>query len=792
MSPERADVPARDASLTSLLRVALTDPASLCHDHLAHVHAALQHHDDPASCERALDTLAGVLYARPDLFEETFFELLGELARWQPLPGGIGSRLTVLLRFMAGSPAAPDAWALLHGLLCDARIGADTRARLLPLVEDFVQWREDLIGVDGVLDLAESPLLDGHRVFLLDYGIERFVWSAPETFTAPRLERIAALFATAPRYRYFLYSLAGRPGLAPEVRPILARQLAGQFPRHDSAAVVLTGRPMRFLVVFNLGQGQGDDVVRLAPLLQALLDANPALIITLVTWRPYLYDCPRVTPIAIHDDPSVRAALAEPFDGILEFFQPGAPDFTFRVELHAEVERLLAEHRPAFLLRADLGRVTEEYPGGRSPFLYQTVELNGADVAKACGLDQFGVRNIYEPGLRLLAELGLPQRAGEEAPRSPSVLTGIRSADAEHVWADLVGGASGVSRPVALVNPFGGSGRTKGFLEQEALLVAEIEALVDEGYRVVLLPNGTAWGGPSAITGPLERLDPGIRAHVTVAPDPAESVEAAQVALGERPELRYGDKVMRLFKYFATYADLVVTVEGWLSHYAYNLGRPFRLFLAAGSFSLEWCPHGRSKRQRIVAVLSPGALTAHCRVGLLRDGDPAPLPHRPRKVLLETALPGLGCTGEGEALAVLRRALTSLDHDVRTWAAAGLGRNAVAAKATLLAALDDPWPTVVREAADALLRENVDCSRELGPRFRQQLQAHADVVRRNWEAVGQAGSDALPALFRGGKSEYHDVRHEAKQALREVLGRYLPGRFGAGPLADEKPTAAPP
>ena len=664
--------------LAAILRTSLTDPLSLPPDCLTPIGRLLRQDSlDPALRELALDTLAAVLYARPDLVADEFLDHLAHLARAQPLSDAIGWRLGILFRFLAASPSAPRAWALLDELLRDERLEAGTRARLLPLVEDFVQWREDLVGLDGILALAESPLLESHRAFLLDYGVERFVWSAPESFTPRQLERIAALFATAPRFRYLLYSLAARPGLAPDVRAILARHLDGRFPLHSAAAAVLTVKPVRLLVALNVGQGQGDDVVRLAPLLQALLDANPGLTITLVTWRPYLYDCPRVTPVAIHDDATTQAALAEPFDGILEFFQPGWLDFTFRIELHEAIERVLAARRPAFLLRADLGRAYDDHAGGRSAFVYQTVELNGQNAAETLGLDQFTLRNNYEPCLRLVAELGLPQRAGEESPLTPWLLTGTRSIDAEGVWADLAGEAPGtISRPVALVNPFGGSGRTKGFLEQNATLAAEIEGLVDEGYRVVLLPNGTAWGGPAAITGALEQLEPHVRAHVAVAPDPAETSDAAQLPLLERPELKYADRVVRLFKYFTTYADLVVTVEGWLSHFAYNLGRPFRLFLAAGSFAFDWYPHGRSGRQRLVAALSPRAHAAHSSVGLLRAGDPPPLPHRPRKLLLELALMGLGRSPGKEAVTLLERTLASVDPDIRTWAVAALGRNA--------------------------------------------------------------------------------------------------------------------
>src|SRR5262249_2549767 len=152
------------------------------------------------------------------------------------------------------------AWALLDGLLRDEQLDSGTRARLLPLVEDFVQWREDLVGLEGILTLAESSILEGHRAFLLDYGVERFVWSAPESFTAHQLERIPALFPTAPRFRYVLSSLAARPNLAPDVRATLARHLEGRFPLQRTAAAVLTARPVRFLVVQNMQLGQGDEI----------------------------------------------------------------------------------------------------------------------------------------------------------------------------------------------------------------------------------------------------------------------------------------------------------------------------------------------------------------------------------------------------------------------------------------------------------------------------------------------------------------------------------------------------
>jgi hypothetical protein len=272
---------------------------------------------------------------------------------------------------------------------------------------------------------------------------------------------------------------------------------------------------------------------------------------------------------------------------------------------------------------------------------------------------------------------------------------------------------------------------------------------------VVVLTNSQPWGGRSTIERALARLGPDRRLYVRVAPDPADPDEAARLRLTERPTLGSADRVTRLFKYFAGYADLIVTVEGWLGHFAYSLGRAFRLFLAAGSFGPDWVPHGRGRSQRVVPSFSVAGDAAHALSALLGDDDSPPLPHRPRKTLLEVALRGLGRAGGAGSVAPLRRALTSPDSDVRTWAVAALGRldPPLPQKTDLLVALADRSATVVREAADALLRARVDCSHELGPRYRELIQAHADAVRQHWDAVARVGPAALPVLFRAAESE---------------------------------------
>jgi len=769
-------------ALRLVLRTALTSPNALNAASLECLRDSLCFDkDDHDECELALGAAAALLYSRPDLVDGPLIDRLADLLATTELPESVASSVVKSFAFLATSPSAPLAWVRISQILRSDRLNATTRECMLPLVGEYVQWREDIVGLDGIIALAEVPALVQYRTQLFDQGIERFVFCTPEDFNPDRLRQIAVLFSEAPRYIHVLYSLGARSSLTVPARSWLSNELQARFPFQGSAANILKERQVALLVVLNVGMGQGDDVVRIVPLLQGLLDANPMLSVTLVTWRTYLYDNPRIVTVPISDEAALHSVLNGRFEGVIEFFQPEWPDFAFRLDVHYQVERYIAEYQPDFVIRGDAGRACDGHVGNRLPFLYQTVKIKGTDIAQSRGLDQCTVRNMYEPTMRLLAELGLPQRAAEEMPLTPAVLCGNRSSDAERVWAELTAQeSSSGKRPVALLNPFGGSGTTKGFLEQERLLGAEISGLVDEDFTVVILPNGQTWGRRGTIDGIMSRLDARVRARVRVAPDPAETDETQQLTLFERSELGYADRVMRLFKYFALYADLAVTVEGWLAHLAYNLGRPFRLFLAAGSFSSEYHPRFRGRGQRLVPVLSEGARTAYSTSALLGEGEPPPLPHSPRKSLLELALAAVGRFGDSNDAKRLRRALRSPAGEVRTWAISALGRVALSnAKVEMLAGLQDRWPAVSREAAQALLVGGVDCRRELGPHYRDLLHAYIDIERLDWKAVASRGTIVLPALFKATDSDVYDVKHGAKQLLREMLTPFLGQRRGA-------------
>jgi hypothetical protein len=353
--------------------------------------------------------------------------------------------------------------------------------------------------------------------------------------------------------------------------------------------------------------------------------------------------------------------------------------------------------------------------------------------------------------------LGLPLRAGEEPPRGEWLLAGASCAEAEAEWSALT---ASLPRPIALVNPFGGSEPLKGYSERRLGVLAEgIGGLVAEGFGVVLLPNGTPWGGTATAEAVLARLSAGVRARVVVAPDPGDTPAAA-------------DRVMRWFKYFATWADVVVTVEGWLVHLAYALGRPYRLLMLPRSHGFEWHPFGAGPGQRAAAGMSPRAPVPDPAHDLPGGPDGPPLPAEPRKGLLLLVLAALGETRQSRVVPALVDAMRSADHDVRAAAAAALARvpGDEAARA-LTAAVSDPAWRVRAAAAGALLARPAAAGGPSSPPDRRRLRCHVWIARRRWPAVLAAGAAALPALAVAVKDPDAVVAREAAWAARRIVTR---------------------
>lgn len=755
--------PASD-DVSELLVVALTAPEAVppgVADALARTAASAPR--DDRSAKDALAALAAVLYGRPDQASPLVVQmLLGLLQRPDRL--AYADTVEAALGALTATEVASVMWRRVCEALASAALAPEARTLLLAVVAEVAMWRPDLLSVPAVLALAAAPALAPHRDALLEGLLQRLVFEAPGSFTEGHLGRMDELFAGCRRYRYCLEELAARPATRAGVSEAIRARAAAAFPFRALARRVLASGPFRLLVVHNVRLGQGDDIVRLVPLLQALLDVNPRLTVTLVANRAYLFDHPRVDARAL-GGPAAAAALDAAADGIIVIAESTLPDMTPRPDLHAAVARRIARSAPALLIRGD---------ASYNHFVFRTVRLGGEDLAAALGLDRLALDSVYDPCARLLAELGLPARVAEDAPRGPCLVTGAPSTDAERVWHRLRQQAGGENpgRPVALVNAFGGSHRAKGFdAERPAVLARELAGLVDEGHAVILLPNGRPWADPATIGGVMSWLDVEHRRHVAIAPDPAAPPLDREIDLAERPDLPYADRVVRVFKYLAGRADLIVTVEGWMLHLAYVLGRPFRLLPTGADFSRRWLPAARGPMQRLVTTFSTRTTAEVWRRELLATDHPPPLPHAPRKALLLAALPGLARLEARIALPLLARALRSQDREVRKAAVAGLGEMAPSDEVTahLLTALGDRAAPVRARAAAALEGTRADLHRELGPAYRSILKAHRAILLQDWATVRRLGPSALPALGLAVNDEHHVIRREARWIAREIL-----------------------
>lgn len=672
----------------------------------------------------------------------------------------VAEEIADAFRLLPATRGARQGARSLLALLRAAPRDSPMRTSLLSALEHYAHWRLDLFDLDAVLDVGRAMRGEDRNTVLRIVG--RFVFATPRAFTPAHVRRVVAAFRGMPGLRYVLAELGGRPGARADTRA-LAGALCRRGHSLDAATELLGRDPFELLVVHNVDDGQGDEIVRVAPLLQALLDGNPALSATVLTRRTDLYDHPRVHTVSILDEAAVDAAFQRPFDGVVDFDEPAVPEVTDRPAMAARVDAylggwrsaFLAPRRPRFVVRAEKGD---------NRFGFREVLIDGRPSTRSLEPNAGGGAIVYEPVERLIVDLGLPQRAGEEAPLGRSALVGRASPDAEAAWRDLRARLGGPRR-VALVNPFGRREPLEGFTrEKSARLAVELTGLVDEGYAVVLLPNGEPWGGRETIRRVLAFLGHAPRARIAVARDPAEGDAGV---------------VMRQVKHFAAYADLVVSVEGWMIHLAYALGRPFRMLLAPYSHAADWHPRGRSARQTLTAALSPAA--AQATGDLLGARDPAPLPCYPRKSMLLAAVRGLGRLGGPEAKRVLVKVLASPDRHLRAEATAALGALLPGAgvEARLLAALRDDAAPVRAAAAEALLAAGVDCRRALGDGWRAHLVTHREAARQNWSDVLALGTAALPALAVAQRDVDDVIRREAAWSAAKILERYVPRKAGA-------------
>lgn len=646
------------------------------------------------------------------------------------IPTQAGALLPGLAATILSTPGAHPRWA----------------RRAEALLIEVLDWRAELLDLEHVLGAAECAPV-GERARLFHRLAVPLILADPSTIDTSRFARACALPTDEVEARYLAGALAGNPDASAPVRETAAELASRCFPLRAAWHRILGDRGLRVLCVQNIADGQGDEIVRTVPLLQALLDGHPDTGVVLLTDRSYLYGHPRIETIAFDERERIEQILATPVDVLIEFTEPNVRHLNHDPDLADSLATLRRNAGPPLDIQAGKGW---------NRFQFDAVRFGGLDWARPLGLDRPRHASVYDPAFRLIMELGLPLRIGPQATSSGPVLAGHRWAAADEAWRATTEG-NREQRPVALVNPFGGAGPLKGFVPRKhADLTAIVSALVAEGYFVVLCPNGRPWGSARAAAEVRDRLPASRQRQVAIAPDPDAWPGPTPLDDDEAVMAPYASAVMRQFISFIARADMVVTVEGWMMHAAYLLGRPFRVLMLPDSHHEGWHPWGGFRNQR----------------RWLFAGDPAldrpPLPEQPRKRAWLALLDRVTSPIWQDWLVEMSR---SEDPEIRAAAVGALGRSGGRSTLPHLhRLLEDTSHQVRGAAADALL---TGCRPKIGrgglPGV-EELEVYrligADVP--DWETIARCGNSAGPALRAALHGDDPVIRREAAIMLESM------------------------
>ncbi len=383
---------------TRMALMALDEPQNEAEGALAASEDALMIVDlPPEVCDRALLVLASAIFTRPDLLDHNSVSSLLTLFRRADLPAGTFRLAAEVMNFLLTTPVAARAVEATVTILSQPNQPSDVYEALLKTLRYAVTWAKELLDLETLSDLSEFEHLSSHRDYLLQEIVEPCIYAAGEAATTEALARIAQLYDEAGSFKYCLYNVKSRSDFRSDVRELASRLLQGRFSLHEEIARRLGSGSQRILVVKNVKDGQGDEIIRTVPLIQALLDFNPALEIILLTRRVYLYATPRITVIPFKDRDRITALLDQRFDAVIDFFEPTLLEANHDPDLEPLIQDYVQQHRPFLFVSST---------NGYHQFVYDQIHVDSRPVAQSLGLDRRRVKNIYETTFALDRRIG--------------------------------------------------------------------------------------------------------------------------------------------------------------------------------------------------------------------------------------------------------------------------------------------------------------------------------------------------------------------------------------------------
>ncbi len=235
------------------------------------------------------------------------------------------------------------------------------------------------------------------------------------------------------------------------------------------------------LLLHNIKEALGDEWIRNAYLLAALLHSHPALRIWIISNKPFLYNHPRIIVIDPGDEDRQSQLLKQQkFDLIFSQNYLADPLFTTPVELedHYKNKETLVFKTVAGSNFFDCGYWTAGFAG--KDFLLKD-EISG-------------LINPYDYSLRLINWLGLQYQRPLMVGRT--LLQNGNSKELQCWWEqEIHNNPATRQRRLLLFSPFGGTYAGKGFTAAEDyLLLEELCRLIHLGYYILILPNASSWG----------------------------------------------------------------------------------------------------------------------------------------------------------------------------------------------------------------------------------------------------------------------------------------------------------
>ena len=434
----------------------------------------------------------------------------------------------------------------------------------VPEFKDLIHY--GILKVDPTIFIGLTQIKDkNEKIRIFKKIIEPLFFKEPNLFTKDVLKSLRPVYANdVPEFKYLLFYVNLKKAKPSIYDPSL-------FPYQAVFRGLMSKGNRKVLVMHNINDGQGDELIRNSTLIQALLDFNPKLEVVIYSNRGYLYGRGKNTDgkiISSHKRIEIRNIYDynlntnEKFDMIIHYYNK---EYSYNNEIETNFQQYLNNNPPPKVyLNAD-------------KFMFKEIVLDNQKFP-------FVIQdsNAYIPTYRLCAELGIPFRFGIQEPKE-SLLTDLPYQVAKDYWNQSVKSVNIENRPVAIINGFGGTYENKGYDRSEsgqANFTQTLREIINNKFFVIVLPNHKDWGTEKIAQKRISKLSPEEQKYIITAPSPQENPF--------------------LHKYLLNYADIIVTVEGGLMHLAYNMGKPFRTLFMIGSGSFRyWFPVGAGLSQNV-------------------------------------------------------------------------------------------------------------------------------------------------------------------------------------------------